>query len=148
MKGKSLTRVRLLATPWTAAYQAPPSTGFSRQEYWSRVPLPSPCLRSRDHLAASLKSNSVRSRHKCQSVRKLSAVTFSSVQFSRSVVSHSLRSMDCSTPGFPVHHQLPELTQTHVHWVGDANQPSHPLSYECPYYRKHTVTTVLPAPVW
>ena len=37
-----LSRVRLLATPWTAAYQAPPSTGFSRQEYWSGVPLPSP----------------------------------------------------------------------------------------------------------
>ena len=35
--------------------------------------------------------------------------------------------MGCSTPGFPVHHQLPELTETHVHWVGDAIQPSHPL---------------------
>ena len=34
---------------------------------------------------------------------------------------------DCSTPGFPVHHQLPELTQTHLHRVGDAIQPSHPL---------------------
>ena len=42
VKVKSLSRVRLLATPWTAAYQAPPSMGFSRQEYWSRVPLPSP----------------------------------------------------------------------------------------------------------
>ena len=36
--------------------------------------------------------------------------------------------MDCSTPGLPVHHQLPEFTQTPVHWVGDAIQPSHPLS--------------------
>ena len=36
--------------------------------------------------------------------------------------------MDCSTPGFPTHHQNPELTQTHVHWVSDAIQPSHPLS--------------------
>ena len=44
VKGKSLSHVRLLATPWTAAYQAPPSMGFSRQEYWSRVPLPSPCV--------------------------------------------------------------------------------------------------------
>ena len=35
--------------------------------------------------------------------------------------------MDCSTPGCPVHHQLRELTQTHVHWVSDAIQPSHPL---------------------
>ena len=39
---KLLSRVRLLATPWTATYQAPPSMGFSRQEYWSGVPLPSP----------------------------------------------------------------------------------------------------------
>ena len=42
MTVKSLSRVRLLATPWTAAYQAPLSMGFSRQEYWSGVPLPSP----------------------------------------------------------------------------------------------------------
>ena len=41
VKVKWLSRVRLLATPWTAAYQAPPSMGFSRQEYWSGVPLPS-----------------------------------------------------------------------------------------------------------
>ena len=41
VKVKSLSRVRLLATPWTATYQAPPSVGFSRQEYWSGVPLPS-----------------------------------------------------------------------------------------------------------
>ena len=42
MKVKLLSRVQLCATPWTAAYQALPSMGFSRQEYWSRVPLPSP----------------------------------------------------------------------------------------------------------
>ena len=42
VKVKSLSRVLLLATPWTAAYQAPPSMGFSRQQYWSGVPLPSP----------------------------------------------------------------------------------------------------------
>ena len=42
VKVKLLSRVRLLATPWTAAYQAPPSTGFSRQEHWSGVPSPSP----------------------------------------------------------------------------------------------------------
>ena len=35
--------------------------------------------------------------------------------------------MNCSTPGLPVHHQLPEFTQTHIHWVSDAIQPSHPL---------------------
>ena len=42
VKVKSLSHVRLLTTPWTAAHQAPPSMGFSRQEYWSGVPLPSP----------------------------------------------------------------------------------------------------------
>ena len=42
VKVKSLSCVRLLATPWTAAHQAPPSMGFSRQDYWSGVPLPSP----------------------------------------------------------------------------------------------------------
>ena len=40
--------------------------------------------------------------------------------------------MDCSMPGLPVHHQLPEFTQTHVHQVGDAIQPSHPLSSPSP----------------
>ena len=40
--------------------------------------------------------------------------------------------MDQSMPGFPVHHQLPEFTQTHVHWVGDIVQPSHPLSFPSP----------------
>ena len=44
-KVKSLSRVRLVATPWTAGYQAPLSMGFSRQEYWSGVPLPSPTWR-------------------------------------------------------------------------------------------------------
>ena len=59
---------------------------------------------------------------------------FSSVQFSP--VSQSCLTlfdpMDCSTPGLPVHHQLPEFTQTHVHWVGDAIQPSYPLSSPSP----------------
>ena len=41
LKVKSLSRVRLFVTPWTVAYQAPPSMGFSRQEYWSGVPFPS-----------------------------------------------------------------------------------------------------------
>ena len=44
VKVNSLSRVQLLATPWTVAYQAPPSMGFSSQEYWSGVPLPSPIV--------------------------------------------------------------------------------------------------------
>ena len=77
VKVKSLSHVQLVATPWTAAYQAPLSMGFSRQEYWSGLPLPSP-------------------------------------------------------PGLPVHHQLAEFTETHVHRVNDAIQPSHPLSSPSP----------------
>ena len=49
VKVKALSCVRLFSNPWTAAYQAPPSIGFSRQEYWSGVPLPSPSLEVRDH---------------------------------------------------------------------------------------------------
>ena len=49
MKVKSLSRVQLSATPWTAAYQAPLSMGFSRQEYWSGVPLPSLRITSETH---------------------------------------------------------------------------------------------------
>ena len=59
---------------------------------------------------------------------------FSSVQFS-SVTQLCLtlcNPMNCSTPGLPVHHQLAESTQTRVHWVGDAIQPSHPLSSSSP----------------
>ena len=52
--------------------------------------------------------------------------------FSHSVVSDSLRPMDCSTPGFPVLHHLQVLAQTHVRWVRDAIQPSHPLSSPSP----------------
>ena len=55
-----------------------------------------------------------------------SSSLFSSFQFSHSVVSDSLWPMDCRMPGLPVHHQLQEFTQTHVHRVSDAIQPSHP----------------------
>ena len=70
VKVKSLSRVRLFATPWTPAYQAPPPMGFSRQEYWSGVPLfldPSKCWKFK--MKASKPA----------------------VQFSRSAVSNSLR---------------------------------------------------------
>ena len=52
-KVKSLSRIRLFETPWTAAHQAPPSTGFSRQEYWSGLPLPSPVHKSESEGAQS-----------------------------------------------------------------------------------------------
>ena len=54
MKVKSLSRVRLSATPWTAAHQAPPSMGVSRQEYWSGVPLPSPLCHTRRPISTNI----------------------------------------------------------------------------------------------
>ena len=65
VKVKSLSHVRLLATPWTGAYQAPPSMGFSRQEYWSGVPLPSPNAHSTMHAISG-----------CVVVQSLSCVQF------------------------------------------------------------------------
>ena len=58
------------------------------------------------------------------STRVIKVVNFSSVAQSCPTLCDL---MDCSTPGFPVHHQLPEFIQTHVHLVGDAIQPFHPL---------------------
>ena len=60
---------------------------------------------------------------------RLLSVQFSSVPQSCPTLCNP---MDYSTPGLPVHHQLPEFTQTHVHWVSDAIQPSHPLSSPSP----------------
>ena len=56
----------------------------------------------------------------------------SSIQFSLLVISNSLQPRRCSTSGFRAHHQLLEFVQTHVHWVSDAIQPSHPLSPSSP----------------
>ena len=53
-------------------------------------------------------------------------------QFSSVAQSCLCNPMDCNTPGLPAHHQLPEFTQTHVHWIRDAIQPSHPLSSPSP----------------
>ena len=62
-------------------------------------------------------------------IKLLFQIAFSSVQFSSIQSCPTLcNPMNRSTPGLPVHHQLLEFTQTHVHWVGDAIQPSHPLS--------------------
>ena len=62
---------------------------------------------------------------KMQAVSKILKIQFSSVTQSYPTLCNP---MDCSMPGLPVHYQVPELAQTHVHRVGDATQPSHPLS--------------------
>ena len=59
-------------------------------------------------------------------------IQFSSVQSLSHVQLTLCSPMDSRTPGLPVHHQLPEFTQTHVHWIGDAIQPSHPLPSPSP----------------
>ena len=65
---------------------------------------------------------------------EISWFPFSSAQFSSAaqLCPTLCDSLDCNTPGLPVHHQLPELTQTRVHQVSDAIQPSHPLSSPSP----------------
>ena len=101
------SHVLLFATLWTRTHQTPLSMAFFRQEYWSGLPFPPPGI---------------------------FPVQFSSVQFSS--VTQSCPTlcdpMNRSTPGLPVHHQLPEFTQTHTHRVSDAIQPSHPWSSPSP----------------
>ena len=103
MKVKSLSHVALLATPWTAAYQAPLSMGFFKERVmeWGAITF-------------SVHYGSVR---------------FSSVTQSCLTLCHPINR---STLGLPVHHLCPEFTQSHVHQVGDAIQPSHPLSSPSP----------------
>ena len=61
-------------------------------------------------------------------------LTFSSVNSVTHLCPTLCSPTDCSTPGFPVHHQLPEIAQTHVHRIGDAIQPSHPLLSPSPAF--------------
>ena len=124
VKVKSLSWAQLLATPWTAAYQVPPSMGFSRQEYWSGVPLPSP---SALHSLMYFKTYFVETPSADFRVLNPPAA---SKEFSVKTlgVTFTWNPMDCIMPGFPVHHQLPELAQLMSIKSFDAIQPSHPLS--------------------
>ena len=74
VKVKSLSRVRLLATPWTAAHQAPPSMGLSRQEYWSGVPLPRGS--SPDNWSASCSTKVSKLFQESRLLEKVSKVSF------------------------------------------------------------------------
>ena len=139
------SRVRLCATPETAAHQAPPSLGFSRQEHWSGLPFPSPMHESEKWKGRhSVVSNSLQP-HGLQPTRLLRPWDFPGKNTGvgchfllqcKKVKSESEVAQSCptlcdpmnrSTPGLPVHHQLLEFTQNHVHWVGDAIQQSHSL---------------------
>ena len=71
VKVTSRSRVHLLATPWTAAYQAPPSMGFSRQEYWSGVPLPSPQTHAIFHKKGRMTQRVERRTHKTEVITRV-----------------------------------------------------------------------------
>ena len=127
--------VGFFVTLWTAACQAPWSMGFSRQEYCSGLPFLSPGDLSHsgiEHGSLALQTDSLPSEPPAQ---------FSSVAQSCLTLCNPVNR---STPGLPVHHlpvhhHLLEFTQTHVHRVGDAIQPSHPLSSPSPpaFYFSH-----------
>ena len=126
----SLSCAQIFLTSWTVRYQAPLSMGFSRQEYWSGLPfaspgdLPDPGI---EPCYPILQADSLPSEPPGMPIFMYQ---FHSVQsFSRVLLCNP---MNRSTPGLPVHHQLPEFTQTYVHRVGDAIQPSHPLSSPSP----------------
>ena len=99
VKMKSLSRVWLLAIPWTAAYQAPPSMEFSRQDYWSGVPLPSPCVVPRESQMkqlATFRLNASGGMYLC--------ICVSVSMLSRSAICNSLQPHGlCSPPGSSVH---------------------------------------------
>ena len=109
----ALTEVSNSVTPFTVVHEASLSMRFPRQKYWHGLPFPSPWI---------LQSiGSQRVRHDWSNFISVAQLCLTLCD-----------PMDCSTPGLPVHHQLPELTQTRVHWVSDAIQPSHPLSSPSP----------------
>ena len=112
----SLSHVWLFATPWTVAHEAPLSVGFSSQEYWNGLPF---LLQGIFTTPVSWTGGWI----------LYHWATFSSVAQSCPT---PWDPMDGSMSGLPVHHQLPEFTQTHVHWFSDAIQPSHPLSSPSP----------------
>ena len=110
------SHVQLLATLWNIAHQASLLIGFSRQEYCSGLPIHSP---------GDLPDTRIELRSPALQADFLpfepafSSITQSCLNF--------CNYMDCSVPGFPVHHQFPGFIQTHAHWVLDAIQQSQPV---------------------
>ena len=139
------SRVQLFGTQWTVACQAPLSMGFSRQEHWSGLPgsplgdLPDPGSKTTSLCLLPLQAGSlprVPLRKPEMSVHTSQKIHKWPVNNDRvlNIISHHGNTnqnhcdpMNRSTPGLPLHHQLPEFTPTYIHWVGDAIQPSHPL---------------------
>ena len=119
------------AIPWTVALQAPVSMArISQANFLGKK---SPQVRILEWIAICFihrfTTHSLDAMCKLQFMVFLCQIYFISVQFSPPTLCNP---MEYSMPGFPVHHQLPEFTQIHVHQVSDAIQPSHPLSSPSP----------------
>ena len=130
MSAQSLIPVCLFGTPQTVANQDPLSMEFSRQEYRSGLSLASP----EDLPDPVIKPASPALAVDSLPLNHLGSPLATSDQI-RSVTQSCptlCDPMNRSTPGLPVHLQLPEFTETHVHQVSDAIQPSHPLSSPSP----------------
>ena len=112
-----LLPIRLLC-PWDSP---------GKNTEWVAIPISRGSSQPRDQTWVSCVSCSADGFFTCWALREAPKM---SVQFSSVAQSYLTLCdpMNCSTPGLPVHHQLLEFTQTHVHWVSDAIQPSHPLS--------------------
>ena len=138
------SHVWLCVTPQMAAHQAPPSLEFSSQEHWSGLPFPSPMRESEVAQSCLTLSNPMDcismefSRQEYWSgvplpspLCMLHIIIFYILIYSCKMYQFSSVAQSCltlcdpmnrSTPGLPVHHQLPDVTETHVHRVGDAIQ--------------------------
>ena len=110
--------------------QVLPSVGFSRQEYWNGLPFPSPGDLPNSGIkprSPTLQADSLPT----EPPGNLHSLFKGKLYVCCCLVTQSCPTlcdpMDCSTPGFPVLRYLLEFVQTHVHWVSDAIQPSHPL---------------------
>ena len=114
------SHVWVCATIWTIAHQASLSMEFPRQEYWRGLPCPPPGDPPNPGIKLMFLISPVFAGGLGSPSSKVS------VQFSGSVVPNLCNPRDGSKPGLSLHHQLLEPTQTHVHWVSHAIQPSHP----------------------
>ena len=122
MCAKSLSRVQLFVTPWTAATRLLYPWNFPGKNTGLGISsryLPDPEIKLMSPALAGKLLTTRPPGKSLSSVQSLSQVWLCDP-------------MNCSMPGLPVHHQLPESTQTHVHRVSDAIQPSHPLSSPSP----------------
>ena len=138
MNSQALSHVQLFVTPWTVAHQDSLSKGFFRQEYWSELPFPLPGDFSNSGIEPISRVSSIGRWILTTETPGKSPVL---IQFS-SVAQLCLtlcEPMNCSTPGLPVHHQLPDFTQTYVHRVADAIQPSHPIFSFFFHFRKEAL---------